>query len=133
VAAEHRLRIRDQPQDEVVSAEVWIRQHRLLEDARNERLLEHVDELVDESQLQNLLVDDREHDFQLLVDLPLEKVVVVAELPLRALVVLEEHAPDEDVDQFHVEVGRAQEGFAPQEDPTCRENAHVIKHFISNN
>jgi len=89
VLAEHGFLIGDQPHEEIISVHVGVRHDCFLVDAGEESLLEHVEELVDEGQLQDLLVDHREHDFQLRVKLPLQQVVLVAELLARcALVVL---------------------------------------------
>lgn len=131
VASEHSLLIRDQTQKEVISAHVGVPRQSFLIHASDESFLKHVNELIDKGQLENLLVHHSEHDFELLVDLPLEEVVVVAKLLLRALVVLEQHAPDKDVEELNVECLCVKEGLAPEQDPACRENAHVVKHFIS--
>ena len=49
-----------------------------------ESLLEHVQKLVHKRQLEDFLVDNSKDDFELLVDLPLQEVVLVCELLARA-------------------------------------------------
>ena len=49
-----------------------------------EGLLKHVQKLVHKCQLEDFLVDNSKDDFELLVNLPLQKVVLISELLARA-------------------------------------------------
>jgi len=72
VFAKHRILVSDQPEEKIITAQVRVTSNRFLIDACVKGFLEHVDELINERQLENLFVDNSKHDFELLVDLPFQ-------------------------------------------------------------
>ena len=94
----HDILVSDQSKEKIVSWKSRLRQHSFLVNASNESFLQHVNELVYKCELEDFFVDDSEHDIKLLVYLPFKQAVLVAELFARALIVLQKHAFDENVD-----------------------------------
>ena len=77
--------------------------------------------------MQNFFVYHSEHDFKLLIDLPLEQVILIAELLLATLVVFQQHTSNENVDQLYIQACCAK-SFAPEQHSSCRKYADVVEH-----
>lgn len=86
----------------------------------------HVQQLIDECQLQNLLINDGKDQFQIVLHLPLEDGILVVVLMLGCLL-LEQDVFDEDVEHVHVGLS---EGFLPEDCSSCCEDAHIVEHFF---
>ena len=83
--------------------------------------------MVYKCQLEDFFINDSEHDIKFLVYLPFKQAILVAELFARALIVLQKHAFDEDVDKLNVEA-RSIECLTPKQDTSSCENTHVVEH-----
>lgn len=61
---------------------------------------DHIEQILDKSELENLLVDDGKDKVQIVLHLPLEHAVLEVVLRLRALLILQEDVLDEHVQQL---------------------------------
>ena len=91
----------------------------LFVNATNESFGKQVEELFYERKLENFFIHDSKDELDVLVDLPLQKGVLIVEGLARVTRVVEQHRFDEDVDQIEIEI--REQGLAPEEHSTSGE------------
>ena len=86
----------------------------------------HFQQLVNHSQLQDLFVNCRKYQLQVVLDLPLQYKVLVVVLVLSSLL-FEQDIFHEDIKQVKLEIT---EGLVPQDYTSGCKNTHEIEHFL---
>lgn len=93
----------------------------------NKFISDHVKEVFDKGQLQNLLINDGEDQIHIILDPPFEHTVLEVILSLGALLVLKQYILDEHIQQLKLlELAK---GFVPENDSSGSEYTDVFEHI----
>ena len=94
----------------------------------NKFISDHVKEVFDKGQLQNLLINDGEDQIHIILDPPFEHTVLEVVLSLGALLVFKQYILDEHIQQLKLlELAK---GFVPENDSSSSEYTDVFEHIV---
>ena len=94
----------------------------------NKFISDHVKEVFNKCQLQNLLINDGEDQIHIILDPPFEHAVLEVVLSLGALLVFKQYILDEHIQQLKLlELAK---GFVPENDTSGSEYTDVFEHIV---